>query len=257
MENCEMAKKHVAVLLVFILTGLFTAVAYAQDGLIEPVSPQEAVYQAEMAAHKAAYDAAFAAYIDTIAYEDLFVVYLTAPDAPQYDYINDEGIAKHFGAHVVDSWGDFLALTAEQQPDVLFVHGAAAPLVDPAWTQSAYRDGVLFVGLSMPFADMQALTGDICLREPNPGYLRYNPEMMLVMGFQLPVLERAADREAVEQAFLQDCQDPQGLGIYAVKRVVYNSFILGQDWVDWLKMFVRVETASKSFPPFEFYVAGE
>nr|MCU0475891.1 hypothetical protein [Anaerolineae bacterium] len=158
------------------------------------------------------------------------VVYLAAE--PEMDYINSESIAEGLGAQVVWSWESFEALLAEQEPDAVLIHGGAVADIDLAWTQAAYRRGVLLVGLSMPFEEMQRITGDKCLEDPNPGYLALSPQMFLVFQYDLKV-EHEAEREAIDHVVLETCEAPDAsrFGWYTLQRGTLNSFVLSLDWL--------------------------
>jgi hypothetical protein len=225
--------------------------AYAQSepgsGIPEIPDPEQAVAErAAMEERQRAYDAAFHAYLETVLLEDLTVVYLAAQ--PEMDYINSESIAEGLGAQVVWSWEAFEALLMDEELDAVLIHGGAAADINTDWTQAAYRRGVLLVGLSMPFEEMQRITGDKCLEDPNPGYLALSPQMFLVFQYDLKV-ENDEDREAINHSVLETCEalEASQFGWYTIQRGTLNSFILSPDWLPWMGDLIRTTVANRRY----------
>jgi hypothetical protein len=50
----------------------------------------------------------------------------------------------------------------------VLVHDSVYDQLDTEWTQYAYRNQVILVGIGMPFEHHVEMTGDRCLKEPNP-----------------------------------------------------------------------------------------
>ena len=239
------------VLTLLLIAGTSALSAQEESGGVQPEvpnSPEGLAQIAEMERRHEEYERAFQAYLETIKLEGLKIVYLSAPNIAQMDFINDSAIASAFNAQVITNRSAFDDLTIQTYPDVVFVHGAAAAEIDTVWTQAAYRSGVLFIGLSMPFEDMQRITGDYCLEDPNPGYLKYNPEMLLYFDYQLKV-EKEEYRIDLDRGFLETCKTAQKpeMGWVTGEHGTYNTFILSDEWLPWMQDFIRFEVAQHTY----------
>ncbi|GEM_PF-1828878 len=174
---------------------------------IEAMSETDYAIYHEIQKQDELYHQILADYIDTIDLSALNIVYLSALDHnAQMEYINDVALIENFGAKVITSWTDFERFAEVNSPQIVFIHGLAVAEVNTDWTQRAYRSGVFIVGLNMTFNDMQKITGDYCLDEPNPGYMEYFPETALYFTFSLQTPE-GANRQLIEQGLLETCKD--------------------------------------------------
>jgi len=246
--------KHPLYLVLALLLIAGTSVLSAQEqptGDGQPEVPNTAEGQAlidEMERRREEYNAAFQAYLETVKLEDFSIVYFSSPNVLQMDFINDASIESAFKAQIITDGVVPNQFGLQTYPDVVFVHGAAASEIDTTWTQAAYRNGVIFIGLSMPFEDMQRVTGDYCLKDPNPGYLKYNPEMFLYFDYRLEV-EKEEYRSELDRGFLETCKTPQkpDTGWITGEHGTYNSFILSDEWIPWMRDFIRSEVAQQTY----------
>jgi len=246
----KIIRKFLYLSAILLIANVSVVFAQEEQGEERVISPHEQAQIDEINRRNEAEYRLFQAHLDTIRFEDFKIVYLTSDTAAQLTYINNVSIATYFKAEVINDWTTFEKSSTQTSPDVLFIHGTAINQIDIEWTQTAYRAGVLFIGLSMPFADMQRITGDYCLEDPNPGYLAYSPEMILYFDYNLK-LEKEDRRDEFNTANLETCKNPAATdaGWVRGEHGTYNNFILSDDWLPWTQEFIRYEYAQQTHIP--------
>lgn len=137
---------------------------------------------------------------------DYRIAYLIAADTdPGNEVITAENMAETVGAEAVHTWEDFVTLNDEQPFQIILAHVSMLEAIDLEWMHHAYRQNVLVAGISVSREQMQALTGDFCLKEMNPhrkvsdftGFLR-------VYIYSVYAVDESL-YEAIHQAELIDC----------------------------------------------------
>lgn len=193
----------VAILLVVLVGGTGTASAQGSDTPIavpEPANSKDAAFFA-------AWEAEAMAYYSSLNITDLNIVLFADPDA--VDVLGEPAadvLERSFGAVVAPRWDDVLAAAADAPIDVLIVHKSRFDQVDIEWTYEAYRAETTIVAFDLSFENLQTLTGDTCLKEPNRGLRGIFPNRFLY--FNLAVrLDNPNYRESLIRTLIDECSD--------------------------------------------------
>src|SRR5690606_9399302 len=98
---------------------------------------------------------------------------------------------------------------------ILLIHGSMYEDIDTQWTRWAYRNRVMFAGLSTTFEQMVEITGDQCLRDYNLSDQKTSDTLWV---FQYAVsLDNLHLREIVHLHELELCK-----GKYPIKGISFS-----------------------------------
>ncbi len=112
----------------------------------------------------AAIYATYASALDGRDSHDLRIAYLVAADVPANSVVAPERMQAATGALAVHTWDDFIALNNAQPFQVIMIHASMLETVEAEWLATAYRDGIIIVGISLRAAQLAALLDDSCIR---------------------------------------------------------------------------------------------
>jgi hypothetical protein len=159
----------IAFLFMFTVSSFFAiaqqATPIAEPGAVLNVPTIEPAIQATADALEAAWIADY----ESRSIFDLRVAYLIGFDAmPEESVMSETSFAETLGAVVVHTWDDLIVENDREAFQIVLVHDSAYDQLDTEWTQYAYRNQVILVGIGMPFEHHVEMTGDRCLKEPNP-----------------------------------------------------------------------------------------
>lgn len=123
-------------------------------------------------AAQATADARDAAWLDEYesrSLHDYRVAYLIAPDASLgTPFMAADVIAESLGAVIFHTWDDFAADNEQSPFQFILFHDSIYDEVDLEWTQWAYRNQRMLVGIGTPFDHYVEITGERCQKDPNP-----------------------------------------------------------------------------------------
>lgn len=164
---------------------------------------------ADIVATHEAESATLAAEFNSRSIFDFQVAYLIAQDAVSSGSLaSAQSITSVFDAEVMNSWSDFLDLNQAQAFHIVLIHESMYGQVDKAWLQNAYRNQVFIVGINMSFEHLADITGDSCLRDPNPGLLDRFGNMYLYFTYNVK-LQNESLRDFVNTSELEICEPYQ------------------------------------------------
>lgn len=157
--------------------------------------------QAELDAARAEY-----AQFQHLTLHDYNLLYLVDSSAVAPDsFVSPQNLSKQGNFQIASNWNEVLRLNNEQLPQVLIIHKSAVNSVDHSWLQSAYRRGVIIVGINIPFTELAQMIGDRC--EYAKAATTYEEEYFIAFSYILAP-QREEDREAINQGILEECKDP-------------------------------------------------
>lgn len=84
----------------------------------------------------------------------------------------------------------------------MLVHDSAYDQLDTEWTQYAYRNQVILVGIGMTFEHYLELTGDRCLKEPNPHLADEAGEWVLLFTYSVQYKDESQRIQLDPAAFI-------------------------------------------------------
>lgn len=148
----------------------FSAIAQQATPIAEPGAvPNAPTLEPAAEATAQALEAAWIADYESRSIFDLRVAYLIGTNAAiENDVMSAEAFNETLGAVIVHTWDEFIAENDREAFQIVLVHDSAYDQLDTEWTQYAYRNQVILVGIGMPFEHHVEMTGDRCLKEPNP-----------------------------------------------------------------------------------------
>lgn len=209
--------KNLITIVLLVVISLIAIPAIAQDSgenppvPVYPEIPNPPQTEAEFEAWSSARLEAKRAYLTSLSITDLHVVSLVSGEAASFpERLSPNLLVESLGAIVATSWADVQKVSQERQIDVLIVYGEAAKLTDLEWMQDAYRSGTIIVGVNVPFETLVELTGDQCLKEPNPGYEAYFPNRYLYFTFSVRS-DLDSVKDAVTSSELEACESAKNL----------------------------------------------
>jgi hypothetical protein len=143
-------------------------------------------------------------------YSDWRIAFLVTEGELPDDYVvTPQRIADSLGDGLVaevNDWDTFLELEAEKPFDALIIHESALPFVDNAWTQDAYRRGVVMVVINIYYPELADLLLPCKSKEELPDPDDWYPEghdfhMNFHLSFAL--VDKTEREEVMKQ--LEDC----------------------------------------------------
>lgn len=94
---------------------------------------------------------------------DFQIAYLIAEDVVTDDsLVSPATFEQVFGAQSFHSWASFVEQDAVQPFQIIMIHDSLYAEVDTIWTQTAYRNRIILVGISMSYDHLVEITGDRC-----------------------------------------------------------------------------------------------
>lgn len=164
--------RHILTFLVILLAVCLMpfAVASAQEpsNTPEPGAVPDAPYDPVAEATGQAIEDAYLREMESRSIFDFHIAYLIDSDAVAPDNVfSEEAVTETLGAVPFSSWEEFSAQNEVFPFQILLIHGSMYEEIDTEWTQWAYRNRVMFAGLSTPFEQMAEITGDHCLIDYN------------------------------------------------------------------------------------------
>lgn len=166
---------------------------------------------------------------------DFHIAYLIAPDAIAPDNVfSEQAVTETLGAVPFSSWEEFSAQNELFPFQILLIHGSMYEDIDTQWTRWAYRNRVMFAGLSTTFEQMAEITGDYCLIDYNLSGQKTSDTLWF---FQYAVsLDNPQLREIVHLHELQLCDEKYGIkGIsFSVLHGIKDLSIRGSDALEGL-----------------------
>jgi len=192
--------------LIALMVGLFalSSAAIAQEPAGDVPNGE---YDPEADAREAAYYAALEAKLAATSIFDYSIAYLVKQEAVLSDSVVSEVfLTTTIGAQPFHSWDEFVAQNDQLPFQLILIHDSFYDQVDTAFTQNAYRNQVIIIGIGMPFEHVVEVTGDRCQMNPNP-QLKQEEAKDWVMYFTYSlVLEDSRYREVVNEAAVEKCR---------------------------------------------------
>ena len=138
---------------------------------------------------------------------DYYIAYLIGPDATEPDhYISAQAVEAEMGAVIFHSWDEFIAQNDMHPFQIILLHGSMIDQIDTEWTQLAYRNRVILVGMAMPYDEYVDITGDRCLYEPNPHLAEFIDRTAIIFSYAVH-LENESLRPIIDEHELQLCSE--------------------------------------------------
>lgn len=194
------------------MTGLSQIIVFAQEATStpEPGAVADGPIDPDIEATTQAVEAEWEQEYNSRNLLDFSVAYLIAPDATTSDsLISPQAFAELYGAQAVHSWDDFIAQDDLRPFQIILIHDSFYEQIDTLWTQQAYRNKVIIVGIAIQYEHLVEITGDHCLYNPNP-QIPYDTRW-LYFAYSVK-LEDESYREYVNQQELEICDDDYSLG---------------------------------------------
>lgn len=140
---------------------------------------------------------------------DFHIAYLIAEGAAAPEsLISEQTFARFFGAQPIHSWDAFAAQNAQQPYQIILIHDSLYEQIDKTWTQWAYRNRVLLIGISMPFEHLVEITGDRCQENVNRRMFEEYEHLYLIFAYNVE-LEDESYHERIDEQYLELCtQNP-------------------------------------------------
>lgn len=140
------------------------------------------------------------------------IAYLVTSNAiPDDSLMSGQSFAKTFGARIVHSWDDFISYNEQHPFQILLIHDSIYDQLDFTWTQNAYRNKVIIVGIGMPFDHLIEVIGDHCVKHPNPTREDKFASRMMLISYAVTV-DNEDYRDLIDQFVLSECRDNFDLG---------------------------------------------
>lgn len=152
----------------------------------------------------AAIYATYAPALDGRDSHDLRIAYLIAGDVPADSVVAPEEMQAATGALAVHTWDDFIALNNTQPFQVIMIHASMLETVEAEWLATAYRDGIIIVGISLRAAQLAALVNDQCVQVNDTDLLDYVDNTWVYFRYVIRI-EDEANRELLHRVNLEDC----------------------------------------------------
>jgi len=192
--------------LIALMVGLFAlssaAIAQEPAGYVP-----NGEYDPEADAREAAYYAALEAQLAATSIFDFSIAYLVKQEAVLSDSVVSEVfLTTTIGAQPFHSWDEFVAQNDQLPFQIILIHDSFYDQVDTAFTQNAYRNQVIIIGIGMPFEHLVEIAGDKCQSNPNPHLAKDADERILYFTYSL-ILEDAAYRDSVNEAVIDECKN--------------------------------------------------
>ena len=143
---------------------------------------------------------------------DFNIAYLVIPDAiPENSLMSEQSFSETFGAQIIHSWDEFITQNGQHPFQILLIHDSIYDQLDVTWTQEAYRNKVIIVGIGMPFEHLVEVIGDRCVKHPNPTSEDNFASRMMLISYAVTV-DNEDYRSLIDQFVLSECRDNFDLG---------------------------------------------
>lgn len=198
-----------------VLSVLVFGLASAQDPAptLEPGAvPDAPLLEPSMQATADALEAAWVLERESRSITDFRIAYLIAPGAVTADSLmSEQSFSAVLGAEVIHDWDTFSQTAIDDPYQMVLIHDSAYDMIDTAWTQHAYRNGIIIAGIGMPFEHLVEITGDRCVKPTNPSYADQYADWVImfsyvIVGVDVSKLDESV-RSAIDFHWLTDCSD--------------------------------------------------
>lgn len=136
---------------------------------------------------------------------DYRIAYLISSEAALADsWVSPERLTADAPTlEIAHSWDELLYLHTQESLDEVIIHSSALGFVDTVWTQSAYRLGIVIIGVNTSFEEWRILTGDECSfkQEGRP----FSGDFFIATYYALR-LNNESDRDAVADTLFKECR---------------------------------------------------
>ena len=177
---------------------------------------------------------------------------ITADARQQINTLTPGRVATQAGAIPLTDWDAFLKHHETKPFDIVLLHASMYDQVDPDWFYSAYRSNIIIIGINVPHEQMSALTGDLCLQNPNPLPMDVAHGDYIVYYTLAIEADYEEDRNAIIQSKTQTCEDTYVDTARGYANVIHGSvqtYLMGStdENVTWLVDFLIAETMNYDY----------
>ena len=169
---------------------------------------------------------------------DFYIAYLIAPDAALgSELMSEQSFIDTFGAKVFHSWNAFAEQNELTPFQIVMIHGSAYDFLDLDWTRWAYRNQVILVGVGTSFEHYIEITGDRCVKDPNPS-LADRAQLQIMTFTYSWIYKDESRRTQIDPADLASCENRVQPVDSSLASVMHGrgSFLL--DGPEWLNVLV-------------------
>jgi hypothetical protein len=194
-------------ILIFGLTLSMTAQTIHPTPTREPVEEGTPLApSADLLAEREAEIAAWEAQFNARTIFDFRTAYLIAEGAVEaQSLISPRHFESIMGAEPITSWETLITQHEIEPFQIVLIHPSLLDEVDFSWTQAAFRQQVLIVGVDLSFTQLTQVTGDQCMQDPTPGLSNYFDHIIQYITFNVR-LEDESHRAQVTRQMLETCE---------------------------------------------------